>query len=256
MNNQPSLQGSKQEAIWLTGASSGIGYQIDKDLAALGHKVLVSARSESALLELARESKNIIALPFDVSDKSQIASTREVIKKECGTLDRIILNAGVCEYFDIDDPDWDMMRRVMEVNYFGVINSLDLALPLMEPGSHVVVVSSMASFAPFPRAQAYGASKSALSYFMSAMKVDLASRKIDVTIVNPGFVDTPLTQKNDFPMPFLVDMEQASKIIIDGLDTRPFTLNFPKKFSWLIKLFYLWPNIWFKFIAPRLSRTH
>lgn len=250
MNNQ------QQETIWLTGASSGIGFQLAKGLANNGYQVFVSARSESALQTLAQENSNIIALPFDVTDQSQIAFVREFLKTKCGKLDRIILNAGVCEYFDIDAPDWDMMRRVMNVNYFGVINSLNVALPLMEAGSHIAVVSSMASFAPFPRAQAYGASKAALTYFMSAMKVDLASRKIDVTIINPGFVDTPLTQQNDFPMPFMVNMEQAAKIIMRDLPSRPYTINFPKQFSWLIQCANFIPSIWFRWVAPRLSRTH
>lgn len=245
----------KQASVWLTGASSGIGLELAKHLAKANYLVFVSARNASALHNLVEQHPNIIALPFDVSDQTQITSVREQIKQKTNTLDHIILNAGVCEYFDIDNPDWDMMRRVMDINYFGVINCLELALPLMPAGSQVVVVSSMVSFAAFPRAQAYGASKAALNYLMSAMKVDLAARAIDVTVVNPGFVDTPLTQKNDFPMPFLINTEQIAKVIVQSLTSRVSEINFPKKLSVLLKLANFSPSIWYKFIAPHLSRA-
>jgi short-subunit dehydrogenase len=245
----------KMQTVWLTGASSGIGYELAKVLAGSYRKVLVSARSEQALQQLASEFDNIIAVPFDVSDKTQIPAVRNKIAQHCEQLDCIILNAGVCEYFDIATPDWDMMRRVMDVNYFGAINSLELALPLMKNGAHIVAVSSMATFAAFPRTQAYGASKAALNYFMSALKVDLVSRNIDVTIVNPGFVDTPLTQKNDFPMPFKVNAQQAAEIIVKQMPARPLTINFPKQFSLIIKSANFFPAFWFRFISPKLSRS-
>jgi short-subunit dehydrogenase len=241
------------ETIWVTGASSGIGFHISMALAKAGNKVIVSARSESKLSEMEKANENIIALPFDVSDKSQIESVRQALEKHVDNIDRVIMNAGTCEYFEVDTPDWDMMRRVMDVNFFGAVNTLELVMPLLKSGAHIVAVSSMATFAPFTKSQAYGSSKAALTYLMSTMKVDLQKKNIDVSIVNPGFVDTPLTQQNDFSMPFLMGVEEAANIIVSQLDSRMFTIDFPLRFKLILKMAYFFPTIWFKYIAPRLS---
>ncbi len=116
------------------------------------------------------------------------------------------MNAGSCEYLDFPDPDWSAVRRVMEVNFFGTVNCVEFVLPLLRAGHgrrpHLVVVASQVTAAPFPRAEAYGASKAALQYFCDSLRLDLAHEQIDVSVINPGFVDTPLTRKNDFEMPF------------------------------------------------------
>lgn len=242
-----------KETIWITGGSSGIGFYMTQALAKAGNTVIVSARSKESLREMEANNDNIIALPYDVSDKSQIKPIRESLKK-LGSIDRVIMNAGTCEYFEVDSPDWDMIRRVMDVNFFGVVNTLEVVMPLLKSGAHLVAVSSMATYAPFTKAQAYGSSKAALTYLMSTMKTDLQDKNIDVSIVNPGFVDTPLTQKNDFAMPFIMDAETAANIIVKHLPDRGFTIDFPLRFKWILKTVYLFPSLWFRFIAPKLSQ--
>ncbi len=242
------------KSIWITGASTGLGRELAIGLAKQGHQVFASARSQAPLRELAEQYSNIIPLIFDVSDRSQMTLVKQQIESHTPRLDQIILNAGNCEYLDIKNPDWDMMRRVMDVNYFGAVNSLEAVWPLLGSGSHIVVTSSIATLSPFPKAQAYGASKAALNYFISCMKVDLREQNIDVTIVEPGFIDTPLTERNDFPMPFLMSSEKAANIILAKLDKRPFRIRFPFLFSAFLRLAFARPNIWFDWIAPKLAK--
>ena len=196
----------EKTTTWITGASSGIGRGIAIALAQQGERVIASARNEQALKDLESQYENIIAVPCDICDEASLSSAKQQIEEMSPALDRVILNAGNCEYLDFPDPDWDAIRRVMEVNFFGTINSVQLALPLLRRSTqraHIVTVASQVTGAPFPRAEAYGASKAAVQYFFDSLRIDLADEKIDVTLVNPGFVDTPLTRKNNFEMPFL-----------------------------------------------------
>jgi short-subunit dehydrogenase len=140
----------------------------------------------------------------------------------------------------------------MEVNFFGTVNCVELVLPLLRAASrpHLVVVASQATAAPFPRAEAYGASKAALQYFCDCLRLDLSSENIDVGVVNPGFVDTPLTRKNDFEMPFLMDVEEAAGRVINKLESRPRRYSFPLRLSLLLGLSKLVPALWHKAVAP------
>ena len=140
----------------------------------------------------------------------------------------------------------------MEVNFFGTVNCVELVLPLLRAAGkpHLVVVASQATAAPFPRAEAYGASKAALQYFCDCLRLDLACEQIDVSVVNPGFVDTPLTRKNDFEMPFLMGAEQAAERIIGKLEGRPRRYSFPLRLSLLLGLSKLAPGLWQRAVAP------
>ena len=242
------------EVIWLTGASTGIGRAVAIKLAADGNTVIASARGQQALDELAAEHKNIIPLAFDVSQQDSIEQVQQQLLEHSSYLDRVILNAGTCEYLDIDTPDWDMMQRVMKVNYFGAINSLAAAMPLLEasPKPHIVGVVSLAILAPFPRAEAYGSSKAALQYFFDSLRVDLVKKNIDVTVINPGFVKTPLTDKNDFAMPFLMSSEEAAERMVKAIAARPRQFDFPGRLKWMLKVLGFIPAFWNKVVAPFL----
>lgn len=244
-----------RRTIWLTGASSGIGHSLAIQLANQNHKVLVSARSDDALQELACLYPNIIPVPFDVTDKQQIPTVRTELLKHTAQLDQIIINAGNCEYLDINHPDWSMMERIMSVNFFGMINTLDVAMPLLGRGSHIVGVVSLATLLPFPKAEAYGSSKAAAQYFLDSLRVDLRQHDIDVTVVNPGFVKTPLTDKNDFSMPFLMSSEQAAQRICKAIDKRPRQYDFPSRLYWLLSTIALFPKLWSNRLAPFLQAS-
>lgn len=244
--------GSERRVIWLTGASSGIGRCLALDLAAEGHQVIVSARSAVELLALEKLSANITAVPCDITKVDELADLQSRLAAVSPYLDQIILCAGNCEYLNFPDPDWGAVFRVMEVNYFGAVNCVKLALPMLleSPAErpHIVAVASMVTRAHFPKAEAYGASKAAIQYFFNSLRLDLVASNIDVSVVNPGFVDTPLTQKNDFPMPFLASAEQASKRTIKALKSRPKNVHLSKRLYWLLTIANLMPALWQKIV--------
>ncbi len=244
-----------QAVVWVTGASSGIGRSLALELARRGRRVIASARKRDQLEQLASEQENIDIVVCDIADEQSVQKALEEIGEISPFLDQIVLNAGTCEYLDFPEPDWSSVRRVMEVNFFGSVNCVRAALPLLRksPGqrAHIVAVASQVTAAPFARAEAYGASKAAMQYFFESLRVDLLSENIDVSIVNPGFVDTPLTRKNDFPMPFLMDVDAAAERIVRALESRPRSYSFPTRLSALLLISKLAPRLWQKMVAPK-----
>lgn len=244
-----------KKTVWVTGASSGLGRSLALQLAAKGNLVIASARNQAELNKLAELDANIVPLVCDITDEKAMEAVYDQMVEISPLLDQVILNAGNCEYLDFPAPDWAAVRRVMEVNFFGTVNCLKIALPLLRKSSsdraHVVAVASQVTAAPFPRAEAYGASKAAMRYFFDSLRMDLAAEDIDVTVVNPGFVDTPLTRKNDFPMPFLMPVEEAATRIIKNIAARPRTYSFPLRLSALLLLSKLMPGLWQKMVTPK-----
>ncbi|MEJ2045632.1 MAG: SDR family NAD(P)-dependent oxidoreductase [Reinekea sp.] len=247
----------RDEVIWITGASSGLGRALAVQLAEAGNRVIASARNEGALLSLAQESDYIRVVPFDVTDARSIETVREQIQRHHCALDRVILNAGSCEYLDMESPDWSMFTRVMTTNFHGMVNSIELALPLLKKATkpHLVGIGSQAVNAPFVRAEAYGASKAAVSYLLHSLRLDLARFNIDVTEIQPGFVDTPLTQRNDFAMPFLISAELAAEKIINAIARRHLDYAFPKRLSLLLWLVRYMPRWWLKINRRQMLKT-
>lgn len=247
------------ETIWIVGASTGIGRSLTEQLLKTGNKVIASARTRSNLEELmeAEGSGNLTIFPCDVTDKLGLKRVSQKIEEKFSGIDRIIINAGICEYFSIEDPDWDMMRRVMEVNYFGAINTVACALPLLQKPTqdkaHIIAIGSMASDVAFPKAQAYGSSKAALQYFFESLRVDLFDENIAVTVVQPGFVETPLTAKNDFPMPFMVSADEAANVIIKKSVGKPLTIRFPIRLSLILGMMKRLPWLWYQFASKQLK---
>lgn len=246
-------ENSSRKVIWVTGASSGLGRSLALALVEQGHWVIASARNEAALLALEKVNPSIIALPCDITNEAEMKSVQARISGYFTGLDQIILNAGTCEYLEFPDPDWTANRRIMEVNYFGTLNCLQIALPMLRQSTvarpHIVVVASQVTNAPFAKAEAYGASKAALQYFFSSLRIDLAPENIDVSVVNPGFVDTPLTRKNDFDMPFLMDVDEAAQRIARQITSRPRSYSFPKRLQALLLASKLMPGTWQKIIS-------
>ncbi|MFA9419353.1 MAG: SDR family NAD(P)-dependent oxidoreductase [Gammaproteobacteria bacterium] len=259
MSQVKTVRGNEGKAIWVTGASSGLGRSMALALAAKGHRVIASARNKKALVSLEKLSPNILALPCDITDEDSMNSARLKISTDFTCLDQVILNAGSCEYLEFPNPDWSTIRRVMEVNYFGTLNCLQIALPLLRqsslPRPHIVAVASQVTNAPFPKAEAYGASKAALQYFFDSLRIDLAPENIDVSVVNPGFVDTPLTRENDFDMPFLMDVDDAAQRIVNQIESRPRNYSFPKRLRALLLISRLMPQAWQKLVSRDISKS-
>lgn len=247
-----------KKTIWITGATSGIGSELARAYIEQGHFVIVSGRNRKALGELEEMApQRVRGIDFDLSGAfSDNLAAR--IQEHTDTLDLVVLAAGVCEYVDRPDCDLDLYRRVMEVNFFAQIECARVALAFLrnsELRPQLVGIGSLAAHLPFPRAEAYGASKAAFEYWMDSMRIDLDSAGIDITLVSPGFVDTPLTRKNDFEMPTLMTLEQSVPIILSGIEKRRRHVRFPRRLSWSLGFLGMFNSLWYGFLAPRMSRN-
>ncbi len=238
--------------IWIIGASSGIGRALAKRYADKGWRVFASARSEAGLVSLVSESSGstgeVVALPVDITSDAALGEVGRQLFAFPGHLQKAIINAGTCEYVDSVPVDMSLLRRVMETNFFGAVQAANTALPLLENsvrsglGGQLAFVSSSVTYQALPRAEAYGASKAALRYFAECIKADFQYTGIDFRVVSPGFVKTPLTDKNDFPMPELMEADDAAKEIFAGLDRSEFDIHFPKRFTRGLKFLSLLPD--------------
>lgn len=245
------------KTVWIIGASSGIGEALMRAYQATGARVFASARNEEKLATACDGLPQCHPVPLDVCDESSIEKARAYIAEHVGHIDTLVVNAGTCEYMDSDKLDVALVRRVFETNVFGAIQVMDAALPLLRSAlsaggaaPQLVVVGSSVSYQALPRAHAYGGSKAAIRYFTECLKIDLQKEGIDVRIVSPGFVDTPLTENNDFPMPFRISTEDAAEAILKGLSGRSFDVHFPKRFTRSLKFFASLPQrLRFKLLA-------
>lgn len=246
----------QKPTVWITGASSGLGLALTKHYLLTGYKVIASARRDGELKPLQRlYPEELFFIPFDVTKDSEIESVKAALEECTKRLDLVILNAGTCEYLDIEHPDWELFERVNQVNYMGMVRSLQICLSLLKKTehAHLVGICSQAVQAPFIRTEAYGASKAAVRYLLDSLRLDLAPDDIAVSCIMPGFIDTPLTQRNDFDMPFMMSPEQAAHRIEQAVAKRVYEYAFPKRLSAVLALARLFPRIWFKYNARKRS---
>lgn len=222
--------------ILITGATSGLGEALAHEALANGHEVIACGRNTVKLAELATNEK-VTSIQFDASNEEQ--TRKALVDVKC---DIAVLNAGTCEYVDIRHVEPDMFRRVFDINLFGTINVVAALLPAFEKGNKLVFVDSMARLLPFTRSQAYGASKAALHYACKSFEVDLKSRGVAVQSMSPGFVKTPLTDKNDFAMPMAITAEQAGKYMLAGIQSDKSSIYFPRRFGFMIRTLHLLPE--------------
>ncbi|MHA6494062.1 SDR family NAD(P)-dependent oxidoreductase [Pseudomonas borbori] len=244
--------------IWLTGASSGIGAALAELLLQRGHRLALSARTVEPLQALAkRYPQQVLVVPGDLSDALQVREIGEHIAQVWGALDTLILNAGTCEYVEVAQFEAAMIERVMKANLFSASYCIEAALPLLRLGNrpHLVGVGSSVTYLPLPRAEAYGASKAAMRYLIEALRIDLAGNGIDVTLISPGFVDTPLTRKNDFPMPMRWPVDKAAAHIAANLDRRPYEIAFPAPFIAILQVLAHLPKRLQLALGKRMART-
>ncbi|QSX34570.1 SDR family NAD(P)-dependent oxidoreductase [Shewanella avicenniae] len=224
--------------ILITGATSGIGLQLAKDYAADGWQVFGCGRRTEALADIA----NLTAFSFDVTDKQALQTAADTIAD--ASLDMVLLNAGTCEYQQIDQFDGDSFARVINTNLIAVGYCLQFLLPKLKPGAQLALTGSAVVHLPFSQAEAYGASKAAIHYLAQSLQRDLHSKNISVSEIQPGFVDTPLTARNQFAMPWLMTVEQASQRIRAGIANRKAVIAFPWPLLLLLKLVSWLPLRW------------
>ncbi|WP_417538362.1 SDR family NAD(P)-dependent oxidoreductase [Marinobacter sp.] len=246
--------------IWITGASSGIGESVTRALIRGGHRLIVTGRRVEPLEQLqGLAAERIVPAVADTTSKEDLQAIAPNLES-FGDLNMAILNAGTCEYLDVADYNSDVITRNVETNVIGTARCIDIALPALRRArakdlpATLVIVGSSAWWFPFTRAEGYGASKAALAYFTQSLRADLAAEGIDVVLVSPGFVKTPLTDRNDFPMPFLVTAEEAAERIVSGLAKGHNEIAFPKRFTWILKCLGALPQSLIDRMAASMAR--
>ena len=231
------------KTVWITGASTGIGAEVAKQLAAAGVTVAISARKADTLNELAAHQPNLKPYPLDVTDAKHVAVCFAKIESDLGPVDLIIAGAGTYKPVLAADMTPEIFQSTMAVNYLGVTNVLCAVVPVMKQRKtgHISWIASVAGYTGLPKAAAYGPSKAALINLAECLKPELNSDGIDVSIINPGFVKTPLTAQNDFDMPYLMEVEEAARLTIAGLEKKHFEISYPKPFVRILKTMKLLP---------------
>jgi short-subunit dehydrogenase len=236
--------------IVITGATSGIGRQLAIDYLAEGHEVWALGRNEQALDEL--RSRGLSTGRVDLTDRDAALAWFSALE----SAGLAILNAGTCEYIDLPDFDSSLVQRVMRGYVESTAISIEAVLPLLRKSTrgHLAVLGSSAAYLPLPRAEAYGASKAAIAYMVETLRIDLHRDNITVSLICPGFVKTPLTDLNDFPMPFRISVQQASAYIRKGLLKRRAEIHFPKRFTYILKLLSFLPGPLWTIIGRQLVK--
>lgn len=239
---------------WITGASSGIGRQLSVDLAEAGVTVAVSARSADALEELARDNANVSSYPVDVASRDAVSDVVSRLIADIGAPDLVILNAGIWQPIKAEAFDAQKSAQSIAVNYLGLANAIAPLLPafLERKAGHIAIVASVAGYRGLPLAAAYAPSKAAAIALAETLALELPGRGVMVSLINPGFVDTPMTAVNAFPMPFKVSAEVASLTILRGLARGKFEIVFPWQMAVLMKVMRLMPNALFLRLGRRL----
>ena len=240
------IQDWRGQRVWLVGASSGIGLACAKALHAAGAQVIVSARDLGTLSEWAATCKSqglpVELLSLDVTDALQVKYVARQVAAG-GKLDFLLYCAGHYRAQRATDFDLTDMLRHQDVNYNGLLRVLDAVLPMfLQQGSgHISVVSSVAGWRGLPNGLAYGPTKAAVTHVAETLYMDLQDKGIGVSVVNPGFVATPLTEQNNFQMPALLSPEQAAEAMLAGWSQGLFDIHFPKRFTGWLKLMRLLP---------------
>ena len=247
-----------KKVIWITGASSGIGKALSIKFAQEGWIVAASARREGLLQELTKIDQNIHSFPLDVTNPEQCKKVFEDIKNKFNNIEISIFGTGIHDPNSEKEFNLEKIREIMEVNYFGTMNSINSVYDYFndKKGGQISIISSVAGYRGLPAAGAYCASKSALTSFTESLRFEMMRKNVRVSLVSPGFIKTPMTDQNDFPMPMIKSPEFAAEQIHIGLTKKTgFEIHFPKAFTYFLKFLRILPNsIYFKLIDMGYKR--
>lgn len=238
------------QRVWVTGASSGIGYACVLELARKGAKfIAISGRNINKLEALRAKipDTTVIIVPFDVTSRQETLQARDQVLAALGGIDLVFLNAGASEDIDVQAFDSSIFERMIELNYLSLVYGVEAVLPCLRKSEfpHLIGMSSVAGYGGLPGAGAYCAAKAAARVFLESIKIDLFREQIPVSIVCPGFVKTPLTDRHTFKMPCLISAEQAAQIIVNGIQHRVDEIHFPKRISVFLKLLNCLPAYYY-----------
>jgi short-subunit dehydrogenase len=246
------------KTAWITGASSGIGRAVAELMAEKGCDLAVSARSEDKLHELAEVCGNVTVevIPMDVTEPDQHDAAVNRIEEVFGGLDIAFFNAGVYSR-PSEAINSEAVKTDFNVNLFGIVHGVEAALPLVRqsPEGLIVGMSSATAYGPLPNASSYGASKTAVKYMFDALRFEWRNKGIDVdlSVVCPGFVETPMTEANEFPMPFIVESDRAAEIIVSGIENHRQEISFPWQLILTLKFLNLLPRFLYNPIVSRMT---
>jgi short-subunit dehydrogenase len=238
----PPLASFAGRRIWIIGASTGIGAALAQQLAARGARLALSARSRDKLVGVAGAGDALV-LPLDVTDLASVHAVARELMARWNGVDLALVVAGT--HAELRAQTWDLAqaRALFEVNLHGVLNCVDAVLPtlLAQRAGGIGIVASVAGYIGLPRALAYGASKAALINFCESLYGDLRPLGIATYLINPGFVDTPLTARNDFRMPALISADAAARETLAGIAAGRFEIHYPRRFTRWLKLLRILP---------------
>jgi NAD(P)-dependent dehydrogenase (short-subunit alcohol dehydrogenase family) len=238
MSLNPKIKDWRGKTAWLIGASTGIGAALAHALHAAGAQVAVTARDANKLQAFAQDHAGSLALPANVLDPAALAAAQQQLLARFGRIDLAVYCAGTYTPMRADAFDLANATAQLQTNYQGALNLLAPLLPqlLAQGGGHLSLISSVAGYRGLPRALGYGPAKAALINLAEVLYLDLQPAGLAVSIVNPGFVATPMTAQNDFSMPALQTPEQAAQAILEGYACGDFEIHFPKRFTRFVKL--------------------
>lgn len=246
------LQGQR---AWVIGASSGIGAAVAEELLQRGCSVAISARNTEALAAVS--AGRMLAVPLDMNDAEALDTAQARIRTQLAGLDIVVIAAGYWQRMDADELDVAEVARHMHVNVIGMATAIAAVLPGMraQGSGSIVGISSVAGYRGMPGAQGYGASKAAQLNLLESLRTGLRGTGVLVQTVSPGFVRTPMTSTNTFPMPFIIEPDRAARYIVDGIAKRSAEVVFPPAMAVVMKLARFVPNaLWPLLMAPRGRR--
>ena len=247
-----------KKVIWITGASSGIGRALAIKFANEGWIVAASARRENLLQELNKINENIYAFPLDVTNIEQCKVVFKNILEKFKDVEISIFGTGIHDPKSEKEFNLEKIRKIMEVNYFGTMNSINSVYSFYndKKSGQISIISSVAGYRGLPAAGGYCASKSALTSFAESLHFEMKRKNVRVTLVSPGFIKTPMTDQNDFPMPMIKSPEFAAEKIYKGLVYKKyFEIHFPKAFTYIMKFLRILPNgIYFKIVEKGMKK--
>jgi len=249
---------TEKKIIWITGASSGIGKALAIKFAEKGWTVAASARRENLLEDLNKFNPNIYSFPLDVTEIENCKLIANKIIEKFGGIDICVFGTGMHDPKSEKRFNLNKIREIMEVNYFGTMNSINSIYEYFseKKNGQISIISSVAGYRGLPAAGAYCASKAALTSYAESLNFDMKMKNVRVSLISPGFIKTPMTDQNDFPMPMIKSPEFAANEIYKGLtEKKSFEIHFPKAFTYFLKFLQILPSsIYFKLVSKGMKK--